>query len=162
MIQIQEMSDGEIDDILGRVGYGHLACSRNDLPYVVPIHYVYDKPNIYVYSTEGKKWEIIRSNPKICLQVEEVIDETNWRSVIVTGDAEQIVDRNEREKAIKLILATNPTLTPAISIRWMDNWIRENREVVYRIKPTRVTGRSPVKVNINATEARPQTKANQV
>lgn len=158
MLEVQEMTNNEIEEVLGRVGYGHLACARDNRPYVVPVHYAYDKPNIYIYTTEGMKTDIIKANPQVCLQVEETVDNGNWRSVIVNGDAEQIADLKEREEILKLILATNPTLTPAISIRWMDNWVRENREVVYRIKPDLVTGRSSVKVKISAAFAHPGIK----
>ena len=153
MAEVEEMQNNEIEEVLQRICYGHFACSRNNQPYVVPINYAYDKPNIYFYTTEGKKTEIIRANPQVCLQVEEVVNNGDWRSVIVTGEAEQIVDRNEREEVLKMILATNPTLTPAISIRWMDNWVRENVEAVYRIKPSMVTGRSSVNVKTNAAFA---------
>ncbi|MFZ1702242.1 MAG: pyridoxamine 5'-phosphate oxidase family protein [Pyrinomonadaceae bacterium] len=155
MIQIEEMSDDEIEDFLLQIGYGHLGCSNNDQPYVLPIHYAYQKPYIYFYTTEGLKSEIIRSNALVCLQVEQVVDNADWRSVVVNGVAEQITNISEREEAVNLILRTNPTLTPAISIRWMDEWIRENKEIVYRIKPTSATGRTPVKVSISAAAATP-------
>jgi nitroimidazol reductase NimA-like FMN-containing flavoprotein (pyridoxamine 5'-phosphate oxidase superfamily) len=155
MIEVQEMTNKEMEAVLRRVGYGHLACARDNRPYIVPIHYAYDKPNIYVYTTEGMKTDIIKDNPQVCLQIEEVVGNDDWRSIVVNGDAEQITDRNEREEAVKLILSINPTLTPAISIRWMDDWVRENREIVYCIKPGIVTGRSSVKVKIKAAFAQP-------
>ena len=153
MIEVQELVNNEIEEVLARVGYGHLACARDNRPYIVPIHYAYDRPDIYIYTTEGLKTEVISANPHVCLQVEEVVDNEDWRSVIVNGDAEQITDRIEREEIVKVICSTNPALTPAISIRWMDNWIRENVEVVYRIKPYTMAGRSTVKVKINAAFA---------
>jgi len=158
MIEVQEMSDSEIEEVLARIGYGHLACARDDRPYIVPINYAYQKPDIFIYTTAGLKTEIINANPHVCLQVEEVIDNEDWRSVVVNGDAEQIIDRKDREAAIKLIRSTNSTLTPAISIRWVDNWIRENVEVVYRMKPSMVTGRSSVKVKISSAFAQPGNK----
>jgi len=105
------------------------------------------------------KTDIIRANPHVCLQVEEVIDNEDWRSVVVTGDAEQITELNDKDEAIRLIRSTNPTLSPAISIRWVDNWIRENIGVVYRLRPENVTGRSPVKVRISAAFAQPGNKS---
>ena len=143
MIQVEELSDAEINEILDRVGYGHLACSRDNQPYVVPVHYAYADGKVFIYTTEGKKFEIIKTNPNVCLQVEEVTDNQHWQSVIVDGIAEQITDK-EREKALKIIVEANPTLTPAMSIRWMDNWVRENIAVVYRVTPTSVTGRRTV------------------
>lgn len=153
MIEVQEMANSEIEDVLSRVGYGHLACARSDRPYIVPIHYAYDKPDIYIYTTDGLKTEIMSTNPHVCLQVEEVVDNEDWRSVVVNGDAEQITSRKEREDVINIIRSRNPALTPAISIRWMDNWIRENVEVIFRIKPYAMTGRSTVKVKISAAFA---------
>ena len=90
------------------------------------------------------KTEIIESNPEVCLQVEDVTDKKNWQSVIVLGDAVQLTNQEEIKSAMDLILATNPKLTPALSIRWMDQWIRSNVEVIYRITPTMITGRTTV------------------
>jgi hypothetical protein len=43
---------------------------------------------------------------------------------------------------MEFITAVNPTLTPAISIHWLDNWVRANVDVVYRITPATLTGRT--------------------
>lgn len=146
MIEVLEMNDSEIEQLITRVNYAHLACSLDDQPYVIPIHYSYQKPYLIFYTTKGKKSDFIDANPKVCLQIEEVIDNSDWKSVIVFGEAERIVDRKAREEAVDAIRTTNPTLTPAISIRWVNNWIRENVEVVYRVKPSRMTGRFSKKV----------------
>ena len=111
----------------------------------MPVHFAYSEPDLYIYTTEGKKSEIIRSNPHVCLQVEQVHSDSNWRSVIITGEVQLLDDPEERENAVRQITAVNPTLTPAVSIRWLDSWVRENREVVYRIKPRMITGRMTVK-----------------
>ena len=144
MIEVREMDDREINDVLRHVGYGHLACSLNDKPYLVPIHYAFASPNFYVYTTEGKKSEMIGENPNVCLQIEDVKDNKHWKSVIVTGKAERLFDEETREAALKAIVHVNPTLTPAVSIHWMDNWVRENIEVIYSITPSEITGRSSV------------------
>jgi nitroimidazol reductase NimA-like FMN-containing flavoprotein (pyridoxamine 5'-phosphate oxidase superfamily) len=152
MIAVEEMSSGQIKEVLKRVGYGHLGVTRGVHPYIVPVHYAYDDPYIFIYTTEGKKTEIIRDNPEICLQVEDVKSDKDWESVIVSGEAYRINDKEERDRALEFILARNPTLTPAISIRWMDSWVRENVEVVYRIIPRMLTGRA----TIERTEATPE------
>lgn len=144
MMEVSELSNDEILEILKRVNYGHLACSRNDEPYVVPIHFVSGEGEIFIYTTEGKKSEIIDANQRVCLQAEEVTDNQHWQSVIVDGVAERINEPFERERVMKLIVAVNPTLTPALSIHWMDNWVRENIEIVYRIKPTITSGRRAI------------------
>ena len=143
-VQVQEMDNKDIKTLLQRVGYGHLGLVRETHPYVVPIHYAYENPHVYIFTTEGKKTEIIENNPEVCLQVEEVTDEKHWQSVIVTGDAVQLTDKKEIKQAMDLILARNPRLTPALSIHWMDQWVRGNLQVVYRITPTIMTGRTTV------------------
>jgi len=143
MLEVKDMTHGEIDDLLDRVRYGHLGCARNNHPYVVPIHFALDEHTIYIFTTEGTKSEMIDSNPEVCLQVEEVIDDGNWSSVIIVGDAEKLTTPNERDKAFAAISAANPTMTPALSFRWVDEWVREQKdtEVIYRINRKTTTGR---------------------
>lgn len=144
MVEIEEMNDDEIRETLARLNYAHLACSKDDLPYVVPVHYAFDGEHIFIYTTEGKKAEMLRANPELCLQAEEVTDKEHWVSVIAFGRVEQLVDEDERNAALEKILEVNPRLTPAVSIRWMDSWVRQNVEVIYRVRPRKMTGRRTV------------------
>jgi uncharacterized protein len=144
MIEVREMNAREIDELLARVGYGHLACSLDDQPYLVPVHYAYVAPLIYIYTTEGKKSEIIDRNANVCLQVEDVSDNRHWKSAIVSGRAKRLEGEAKRQRALEAITKLNPTLTPAVSIHWMDNWVRENIEVIYSITPSEITGRASV------------------
>ena len=144
MVQIDEMNDADSRKLLARLGYGHLGLVRETHPYVVPIHYAYHQPHIYIFTTEGKKTAIIENNSEICLQVEEVGDDTHWQSVIVMGDAVQLTDEEEIAQAMNYILARNPVSMPALGIHWMDQWVRENIRIVYRIMPTTISGRMTV------------------
>jgi len=155
MIEILEMRNIEIDDLLERVHYGHLACSQDDVPYVVPIFFAYAKPLIYLYTTVGLKSKMIDQNPKVCLQAEEFSQTGGWRSVVIMGEAEQIDDRVEREQAVEIIRACNPTLLPALAIKWSNDWMRKNVEVVYKIKIREATGRFTAEVKIASAAARP-------
>ena len=144
MIQVRELADREIETLLNEVQYGHLACCSQSKPYVVPVHYAWDGRALYVYTTEGKKSDIIAENPNVCLQVEEVMDNRHWTSVVIEGVAERLDMGDERGHAVQLIMKVNPTLTPAISVHWMDDWIKRNVEVVYKITPTFMSGRAAV------------------
>ena len=144
MVEVEEMSDADSKKLLQRAGYGHLGMVSGTRPYVVPIHYAYDEPHVYIFTTEGKKTEIIETNAEVCLQVEDVTDGKNWQSVIIVGDAVRLTASEEIKQAMDFILAANPKLTPALNIRWMDDWVRTNVEVVYRITPTTMTGRTTV------------------
>jgi nitroimidazol reductase NimA-like FMN-containing flavoprotein (pyridoxamine 5'-phosphate oxidase superfamily) len=141
MIEVRELNNQQIEEFIAQRDYGHLACCSGGEPYVVPIHYAYQDGYIYIYTTQGKKSELIGKNPRICLQIEDVKDNRDWTSVIVYGEALELTDEAERAKAVEAVANINPTLTPAVSVHWMDNWVRENIEVVYRIIPVETTGR---------------------
>jgi nitroimidazol reductase NimA-like FMN-containing flavoprotein (pyridoxamine 5'-phosphate oxidase superfamily) len=141
MIEVEEMGAGEMRAMLGRLGYGHLGCARDNRPYVMPIHYAYENPDIYIFTTEGMKTEFIAANPEVCLQVEEVDDPTNWKSVIATGKAERLTDQGEIKRAMQSITKNNPTLTPALNKMWIDSWGRASHITLYRIHPDIISGR---------------------
>ena len=155
MIEILEMRDGEMYDVLRRVGFGHLACSQDDQPYVVPIYFAFDGKEICIYTTEGKKSDTMDKNPKVCLQVEEFLANSMWKSVVITGEAYRIQDQIERESAIDLIRQQNPSLLPALAIKWSNDWIRKNVEAVYRIKILSMTGRMSSEVHIASAGVKP-------
>ena len=140
--QIVDLGNEQIAELLQRINFGHLGCSRNDRPYVIPIHFAHTKSGIYFYTTEGLKTDILDDNPVVCLQVEDIQDREHWQSVIITGTAERLHAADEISRAMKLIKAINPKLAPAWSVRWLDEWVRSNVGVVYRISPEVMTGRT--------------------
>jgi nitroimidazol reductase NimA-like FMN-containing flavoprotein (pyridoxamine 5'-phosphate oxidase superfamily) len=143
MIDIEEMAPAEMHLLLEKVEYGHLGCSRDGKPYVIPIHYVYVNEEIYLFTTEGQKTAFISSNAEVCLQVEQVENSSNWRSVIARGKAERLSGK-QAERANALLTQSNPTLTPAITRTWTDAWGRENVVAIYRIRPGFLSGRKTV------------------
>jgi nitroimidazol reductase NimA-like FMN-containing flavoprotein (pyridoxamine 5'-phosphate oxidase superfamily) len=138
------MAPAEMHTLLQRESYGHLGCSRDGRPYVVPMQYAYDGKELYFFTTEGMKTQFIEANPKVCLQVEEITDSTHWRSVMVIGQAEQLTKADELQRAMKLITERNPSLTPAISSTQLDTWGRAVDIAVYRIRPDLMDGRKTV------------------
>lgn len=142
MVELEEMTAHDAHLLLKALDYGHLGCANKDgRPYVVPIHYADDEPDIYIFTTEGMKTKYIASNPEVCLQVEDVRDSAHWRSVVVNGRAEQLTKAEEKEHAMQLITKRNPTLTPAINTMWVDAWGRANVVTIYRIRPEIISGR---------------------
>lgn len=141
MIEVKDLTEQEIDEVLTASHYGHLGCCRGGVPYVLPVNYAYLPGEIFIYTTEGKKTDFIDENPNVCLQVEDVKSDSGWRSVVLTGTASRITDLDERERVVQLLANKNPTFTPAVSIHWIDDWVRENHEVVYRVNVVSATGR---------------------
>jgi nitroimidazol reductase NimA-like FMN-containing flavoprotein (pyridoxamine 5'-phosphate oxidase superfamily) len=144
MIKIEEMAQGEIMALLLRVGFGHLGCTRDNHPYVVPMHYAFDSQDLYFFTTEGTKTEYIAANHEICFQVEEVTDASRWRSVMVLGQAERLTSQEDTERAMQLITEKNPSLTPALNKTEIGNWKRFGNTAIYRVRPTAIYGRKTI------------------
>ena len=130
--------------LLMRANFGHLGCAREGRPYVVPMNYAYDGKELYFFTTEGMKTSFISVNPQVCLQVEEIIDSTHWRSVMIIGRAERLTKSEDMERAMQQIVERNPSLTPAISSTQLDAWGRTVDIALYRIQPELIDGRKTV------------------
>ena len=141
MLKIEEMAQGESLALLLRGSYGHLACARDNRPYVVPMNYAFDGQFLYFFTTECTKTEIMDANHEVCFQVEEVLDAARWRSVMVTGRAERLAQPADVERAMQLVTRHNPTLTPALNETKIGAWTRLNKVVVYRVRPDAIYGR---------------------
>jgi uncharacterized protein len=103
---INEMTKEECGAFLANASLGRLGCSLENQPYVVPIYFVYKPDNIYVFSTFGQKTEWMRTNPKVCLQVDEITKQSQWRSVIAIGRYQELTEPQhtaEREHARSLL-----------------------------------------------------------
>jgi nitroimidazol reductase NimA-like FMN-containing flavoprotein (pyridoxamine 5'-phosphate oxidase superfamily) len=86
---INEIAGGECRGILSRLGFGRLACSYQNRPYIVPIYFAYEPDQLYGFTTLGRKVEWMRSNPQVCVEVDEVVSHSHWSSVVVLGRYEE-------------------------------------------------------------------------
>jgi len=134
--------DGPAIDALVRRNYwAVLATADGDQPYAVPIVYGYDGSAFYLASSAGLKLDNLLANPCVCLTIAEVEPgATRWRSVVVTGRAEQVKASRERLAAFD---ALRRQVAPhrAVSASMRDA-ARLAGAVVVRIAPLRMTGRS--------------------
>jgi uncharacterized protein len=90
---VSEMSKEECRDLLARVDFGRLATSYRNQPYVVPIYFAYDeRDHLYGFTTLGRKVEWMRSNPLVCVEVEDIVSHFRWSSVVVLGRYEELPD----------------------------------------------------------------------
>ena len=141
MLKVEDMSHSEMHELLERQSFAHLGCARDGRPYVVPMNYAYDGKDLFFFTTEGMKTHFIEANPEVCLQVEEVANPSQWRSVMVIGRAQRLTQTEEVQHAMQNILKRNPALTPAISATSVDAWGRAVDIAVYRITPEIIDGR---------------------
>lgn len=141
---IHELTMTACADVLQRSELGHLACVKDNQPYVVPVHFSFDRERgcIYSFSTVGQKVRWMRANPQVCLAVEEVTDKDHWHSVVVFGRYEEMQDSAEdkdaRERAQALFQQKPEWWLPAAA-RLRSH--EPHAVVVYRILIERMTGR---------------------
>jgi uncharacterized protein len=91
---IHDLTRPECEALLTRSSLGRLACSRAGQPYIVPISFSFDPEACYLYSfsTLGQKIQWMRLNPRVCVEVEEIVDRYHWTTVLVIGRYEEIGD----------------------------------------------------------------------
>jgi len=78
--------------MLGRASLARLACAHENQPYVVPIYFAYDEAlgTLYGFTFPGRKVEWMRANPRICIEVDEIVAGDEWMTVIGIGRYEEL------------------------------------------------------------------------
>lgn len=145
---IVDLTKAECEKIVAANRYAHMACCDGDEPYLVPITYVYDGGFFYGFTHEGRKIELLRKNPKMCVQVENVKGEREWESAMCWGLFEEVTDPKSIQD-VKLLFADQhgasvlageePAISPMVERL---NVQHDEKVVVYRMQPYRVTGRA--------------------
>jgi len=141
---IHEMTEVECRQALEQLSTGRLGCARDSQPYVVPITFAFDGSYLYGFTTVGQKVEWMRSNPRVCFETDEVIDECNWTSIIVFGKFEELSDTPEHEAsrliAHELLQRRAMWWEPAYMAQVHRDQPHSLTPVFYRIHIERMTG----------------------
>ena len=92
---IEEMTRKECLQVLAATRLARLACAFENQPYVVPVYLAYHAPPgekacLYGFTSPGQKVEWMRTNPLVCVEVDEVESDDQWVSVIVLGRYEEL------------------------------------------------------------------------
>jgi uncharacterized protein len=101
---IGKLTDEQIEEVLKEHVLGRIGCNDGKKTYVVPVNYVYDGRFIIAHSVAGMKIEMMRKNPQVCFEVDEMKNFTNWKSVIVWGEYQELKDEHSRYYAMKLFV----------------------------------------------------------
>jgi len=94
---VRELNDTQIEYLLKSQLIGRIGCHADGVTYIVPVNYIYDGLNIYCHSAKGMKIEMMRKNPEVCFEVDDIRTITNWQSVIAWGQFEEIIDMTEKQ-----------------------------------------------------------------
>ncbi|TFD37947.1 pyridoxamine 5'-phosphate oxidase family protein [Cryobacterium sp. TMT2-10] len=106
-----ELNEPEIDAVLRQAVVGRIGCHAEGCTYIVPISYAYDGDAVYGHSASGSKVQMMRANPSVCFEVEEVDDLANWRSVIGWGSYEELTGEDAAAGMRVLLTRFAPLVT---------------------------------------------------
>lgn len=137
--EIEALSSKDNIELLQQKVFAHLGCYAKDEMYIVPISYFYDNGYIYSHSRPGKKIQMMRDNPSICIQVEDVEDFFHWRSVIAWGKFEELPEE-ESIVAMRTILQRLSQSNVPTDFE-IDVTAELETAIVFRMKIEKMTGR---------------------
>jgi nitroimidazol reductase NimA-like FMN-containing flavoprotein (pyridoxamine 5'-phosphate oxidase superfamily) len=161
---MRECADQEkINRFLTSARVGHLGLSDNNLPYVVPLNFVWWKGAIYFHGADaGRKTEVINQNPQVCFTVCEeygtIADpvpaktDTAYMSVMLFGHAARVSDPDEATDVLQQLLDKHvpgyydQSLAKQHVVKYRSSM--SSAVTVFRIDPVTITA----KVNELSTE----------
>lgn len=103
--------------VLEQAPYAYMAVVDDDRPWVVPVNFAYDSETdrLYLHTGPGRKSAALTMNPRVCLSVAvdtafepgatPCSDGFVFRSVVLEGTATLLADPEEREEALRAIVA---------------------------------------------------------
>src|SRR5688500_3575107 len=139
---IEEMTEGQCRAMLAGRHVARLACALNAQPYIVPVRVAVDGEFLYGFATLGQKIEWMRQNPLVCLEIDDVINDGRWTSVVVYGHYEELPHAPDYEDARRIahrLFEKRPLWWEPASVPLAAHDYRPR--VVFRIRMARVTGR---------------------
>ena len=106
----------EIEKILMESRVCRLAMVDGDKPYIVPMNFGYSKGCLFFHSAkQGRKIELMKKNPNICFEVDELIKlkkaslacdwGVDFKSVIGSGKVVFLEDLKEKIHALNMIMS---------------------------------------------------------
>jgi nitroimidazol reductase NimA-like FMN-containing flavoprotein (pyridoxamine 5'-phosphate oxidase superfamily) len=105
-MNVQEMSYHDCIDLVRKQWLARLACAEGNVPYVVPVQYAYESDRLYAFTLPGKKLDIMRGNPNVCVQIDKLKSKHSWKSVIIDArfvDLDVDECREEKHRAWSLL-----------------------------------------------------------
>ena len=71
-MRIDELNDAECREILSGVSMVRLRCSLDNQPFVIPVSIAYEETSSLSFQMLGQKIQWMRSNPQVCVQVDQI------------------------------------------------------------------------------------------
>ena len=142
-----KLNQQEIEALLANNILGRIGCNDGKQTYIVPISYAYYNNCIYCHSKEGLKVDIMRKNPAVCFQVDEITNMANWKSVISWGKFSEITGKAERIEAIRHLANRTLPMMSSETTHLFPQWpfepedLNELKGIIFKIETEKKTGR---------------------
>jgi len=105
----------ELESVLREAAVCRMGLCDEGKPYVVPMNYGYRDGSVFLHSaTEGRKIDILRRNPNVCLEFEKDVElvaaeaacsfSMKYRSVIASGKAVFLEGTEEKSFGLNAIM----------------------------------------------------------
>lgn len=88
--KIRALTPSQIDEVFEQTIIARLGVYSAGEVYVVPVTLVKEGDFLYGHSRLGKKIQMMRANPKVCIQLDQIRDLFSWRSVVVQARYEEL------------------------------------------------------------------------
>ena len=141
---IQDMPYEMCVKLLKRTNLGRLACTQEAQPYVVPISLAYHEKFIYSFATGGQKIEWMRTNPLVCVEVDEIVSRQEWQTVVILGRYEELPDtpdmKERRLVAHNLLAKSASWWEPSYVKTLHEGKARALHPIYFRISIDKITG----------------------
>ena len=137
---IQSMTRVASLELLERANFGRVACTHEGQPYLVPMSVTYDVNCLYCFSTLGQKIAWMRANPRVCVEVEELVSRQDWATVIIMGRYEELTTDADRRYAHDLLQHRPAWWEAGYSRTVIDGKERHGEGVYFRILIDQITG----------------------
>lgn len=145
---ITSLSKEETLYVLSTNYIGRIAYVDQNIPYIVPVTYFYDRVNNYIisYSGHGHKLGAMRKNPDVCLECEDLEHVKSWKTVVAHGKFKELSGSQSKQllhtftEGVKKIMAAKGRDAAVISD--FSSALSENKlPEVYVINLESVSGR---------------------
>jgi nitroimidazol reductase NimA-like FMN-containing flavoprotein (pyridoxamine 5'-phosphate oxidase superfamily) len=97
------MTEQELENLLNEQRICRIAFQGEDFPYLAPFQYTELDGTLYFHFTNyGRKMKLILKDNKVCIGIEKLEpDMSEYSFLSIMGSLEEVVDEEERIKAIK-------------------------------------------------------------
>jgi len=131
------LTTDQIENIFKSQAICRIGFSDGLQPYVIPMTYYYDGKAIYCQTYPGKKMDLIKKNPRVCVQVDIIGSMNNFQSAMANGVIE-ILHEEDANAARALLYENIMTLMTNTRVHHFGGENANEAEIINIEKPVMI------------------------